>query len=58
MTDQQSNTLTEKQFNLLIQLIDLGVKTAGLQCINSETNGAITAFASLRPQQTKEKNEI
>ncbi len=55
MTDQQTNTLTEKQFNLLIQLIDLGVKTAGLQCINSETNGAITAFASLRPEETKEK---
>lgn len=55
MKDQPTETLTEKQFNLLIQLIDLGVKTAGLQCINSETNGAITAFASLRPEETKEK---
>ena len=51
----QPNTLTEQQFSLLIQLIDLGVKTAGLQCINAETNGAIQAFASLKPEQPEPK---
>jgi hypothetical protein len=60
MTDQQT-PLTETQFSLLIQLIDLGVKTAGLSCITAETNGAIQAFASLRPEppedQLKEQPE-
>ena len=50
MTDQQT-PLTETQFSLLIQLIDLGVKTAGLSSINTETNGAIQTFASLRPEK-------
>lgn len=54
----QPNILTEQQFSLLIQLIDLGVKTAGLQCINAETNGAIQAFAALKPEKTEpEKTE-
>tara|TARA_Y100001963_G_scaffold122073_1_gene171134 strand:+ start:497 stop:682 length:186 start_codon:yes stop_codon:yes gene_type:complete len=58
MKDQPNATLTNEQFSLLIQLIDLGVKTAGLQCINAETNGAIQAFATLKPEQLEpeEKN--
>lgn len=57
MKDQPNTTLTEKQFSLLIQLIDLGIKTAGLQCINAETNGAVQAFASLRPEQPEPEAE-
>tara|TARA_R100000655_G_scaffold17225_2_gene36970 strand:+ start:61 stop:234 length:174 start_codon:yes stop_codon:yes gene_type:complete len=53
----QPNTLTEQQFSLLIQLIDLGVKTAGLQCINAETNGAVQAFAQLKPEQPEPEVE-
>lgn len=56
MTDQQP-TLTETQFSLLIQLIDLGVKTAGLSCITAETNGAIQTFASLRPEKIEDATE-
>ena len=55
MKDQLNNTLTNEQFSLLIQLIDLGVKTAGLQCINAETNGAIQAFAALKPEPEAEE---
>jgi len=58
MKDQPNNTLTEQQFSPLIQVIELGVKTAGLQCINAETNGAIQAFAQLKPEQPEpEKSE-
>ena len=56
MTDQPT-PLTETQFSLLIQLIDLGVKTAGLSCINTETNGAIQTFASLRPEKPEDAPE-
>ena len=56
MTDQQT-PLTETQFSLLLQLIDLGVKTAGLQCITAETNGAIQTFASLRPEKPEDAPE-
>ena len=50
--------LTEQQFNILTALIDLGIKTGGLNAIaqtGNELPGAIQAFAALKPEEKPEE---
>ena len=54
----QPNTLTKQQFNILAQLLDLGLKTAGLSAVSNDLPRAVQAFAALKPEQpeAEEKN--
>ena len=60
MTDQQTPPLTDVQFQVLTALLDLGIKSGGLNAIvqtGTELPGAIQAFSQLRPEQPEEKPE-
>jgi|TARA_R100001082_G_scaffold63783_1_gene35855 hypothetical protein len=53
-----NNTLTQEEFNLLLGLIDVGIKTAGLQSVSDNLPAAVKKFAALRPDQPEpEKTE-
>lgn len=56
-----NNTLTQEEFNLLLGLIDVGIKTAGLQSVSDNLPAAVKKFAALRPEQldseTKENSK-
>tara|TARA_R100000908_G_C3745642_1_gene141073 strand:- start:647 stop:862 length:216 start_codon:yes stop_codon:yes gene_type:complete len=43
--------LTLEQFNVLVALIDAGIKSTGINGITPNLPSAIQAFASLQPQQ-------
>ena len=55
MKDQNNNTLTNEQFNILAALIDAGIKATGISSISDNLPGAIQAFASFRPDQQNDK---
>jgi|TARA_X000001382_G_scaffold110729_2_gene87387 hypothetical protein len=47
----KNKTLTEEEFNLLLGLIDVGIKTTGLQSVSDNLPIAVKKFAALRPDQ-------
>tara|TARA_R110002020_G_scaffold378177_1_gene589235 strand:- start:413 stop:619 length:207 start_codon:yes stop_codon:yes gene_type:complete len=46
--------LTLEQFNVLVALIDAGIKSTGINGITPNLPSAIQAFAALQPQQQQE----